>query len=55
MNEELVSRIKSEINKYNSIINDLREKYNRMQKEGASVAELNKVAREAQTLFNKCG
>ena len=32
MNEELVSRIKSEINKYNSIINDLREKYKRFSK-----------------------
>lgn len=55
MNEELVSRIKSEINKYVLMINDLREKYNKMQKEGTSVAELNKVAREAQDLFNKCG
>lgn len=55
MNEELVSRIKSEINKYVLMINDLREKYNKMQKEGANVAELNKVAREAQDLFNKCG
>lgn len=55
MDKELVSRMKSEINKYVTMINDLREKYNRMQKEGASVAELNKVANEAQVLYNTYG
>ncbi len=55
MNKELVSRMKSEINKYITMINDLREKYNKMQKEGASVVELNKVANEAQALYNTYG
>lgn len=55
MNKELVSKIRSEINKYVTMINNLREKYNRMQKEGASVAELNKVATEAQSLYNEYG
>lgn len=55
MDKELVSRMKSEINKYVTMINDLREKYNRMQKEGASVAELNKIANEAQVLYNTYG
>ena len=55
MNKELVSKIKAEINKYVTLINNLREKYNRMQKEGASIVELNKVATEAQTLYNTYG
>ena len=55
MNKELVSRIKSEINKYVTMINNLREKYNKMQKEGADVSELNKVANEAQALYNTYG
>ena len=55
MNEELVSKIKTEINKHVALINILREKYNRMQKEGASIVELNKVATEAQVLYNTYG